>query len=304
MKKTLITLTFILSLLTAFAQDGFEHLGHYPFGSFLPPEADSGFWWTDRGGLQDPAGEYAPESNALRLSPNQTLHFLSPQPIQYVDISTKSIEGDLPLKNILRIKLKDNATFTNAVVTIAGEDFIAQYHVAPGGTDNREFIEIQPFDTRPLDISGSGLTRPQLKKMANNLFTNCHTRTIETTKAYGIKATLNHIYTAGDYLFLDVSYKNKTNLSYNIDDFKFTLDDKKVTKATNVQSVVIKPELALFDVPQFDKYYRNIFVLKKLSYPGSKVLTIGLSEKQISGRIINLTVPYKDVLGADTIPLY
>lgn len=33
-----------------------------------------------------------------------SVHFISPETIQYVDISTKAIVGDLPLKNLLRIK--------------------------------------------------------------------------------------------------------------------------------------------------------------------------------------------------------
>jgi conjugative transposon TraN protein len=228
------------------------------------------------------------------------LHFLSPEPIQYVDISNKNIEGNLGLPNLLRLRFKKDSIWPDAIITIAGEKFIAQYHLLPVESTENEMIAIQPGDTRPLDISSIGFSHPELRKMAYSLFCNTSSSK-ETVKAFGIKASLNHVYTAGDYLFLDVSYKNKTNLSYNIDDFRFTLDDKKVTKATNIQSVVIKPELALFEIPQFDKFYRNIFVLKKLSYPGSKVLTIGLSEKQISGRIINLAIPYKDVLQADII---
>ena len=41
------------------------------------------------------------------LAPGATLHFVSPEPIQYVDIASKSLQGNLPLKNVLRFKLKD-----------------------------------------------------------------------------------------------------------------------------------------------------------------------------------------------------
>lgn len=237
----------------------------------------------------------------IHLPVGGDLHIQSPEPIQYVDISNKAIEGNLGLPNLLRLRFKKDSVFSDAIITIVGEKFIAQYYLLPVTSTANELITIQPADTRPLDISGIGFSHPQLRKMAYSLFCNTSSSK-ETVKAFGIKASLNHIYTAGDYLFLDISYKNKTNLTYSIDDFRFTLDDKKVTKATNVQSVVIKPELVLFEVPMFDKYYRNIFILKKMSYPGSKVLTISLSEKQISGRIINLVIPYKDVLQADVIP--
>ena len=243
----------------------------------------------------------------IYLPENVSLHFISPEPIQYVDISEKQVIGDLPLKNVLRIRLKDSVNNADAVVTIAGEKFIAQYHVIHADSitirDAITDIEIKPFDTRPLDIAGIGLSQPQLKALSLNLFCNRPGKAIEKTKAFGLKASLYHIYAAGDYLFLDIGYRNNTRLDYNIDEFRFKVDDKKITKATNVQSVEVKPEFILFDTPLFQKTYRNIIVLKKMTFPGDKLLHIELNEKQLSGRVITLSVSYKDVLNADTIPL-
>ena len=239
----------------------------------------------------------------VHLPVNGDLHFISPEPIQYVDISDKNIEGDLPLPNVLRLRFKKDTCLRDAVVTIAGEKFIAQYHLWPVTSTNSEKIEIQPGDTRPLDISGVGFSQPELKGIALNLFSQRPGRGFEKTKAFGMKAALYHLYTAGDYFFLDLGYHNQTRLNYTIDGFRFKVDDKKVTKATNVQSVEIKPLFVLFDNPLFQKSYRNIFVLKKMSFPGNKVLHIELSEKQLSGRVITLTIPYQKVLDADTIPL-
>jgi len=114
---------------------------------------------------------------------------------------------------------------------------------------------------------------------------------------------LNNIYSAGDYIFHDLSCQNKTNLSYNIADVRFKVEDKKVTKASNIQSIELKPELLLFDHPAFNKHYHNIFVFKKMSFPGNKVFHIELSEKQISGRVVALQISYQDVLDADIVPL-
>jgi len=114
---------------------------------------------------------------------------------------------------------------------------------------------------------------------------------------------LYHVYTAADYIFIDLGYRNKTNLAYDIADLRFHIDDKKITKATNVQSVELKPEFILFTKPLFQKTYRNIIVLKQMTFPGNKVLHIELSEKQISGRVITLNITYQDVLDADTIPI-
>ena len=243
----------------------------------------------------------------IYLPENVSIHFVSPEPIQYVDISEKNIIGDLPLKNVLRIRLKDSVKTADAIVTITGEKFIAQYHVisadAITGRDAVTEIPVNPADTRPLDISGIGLSQPQLKSLSLNLFCRRPGHPIEYAKAFGLKASLYHIYSAGDYILLYLGYENNTNLKYDLDELRFKVDDKKITKATNVQSVEIKPEYILFDNLVFQHSYRNIIVFKKMTFPGDKVLHIELSEKQLSGRVITLTVSYKDVLDADIIPL-
>jgi conjugative transposon TraN protein len=241
------------------------------------------------------------------LPENVSVQFISPEPIQYVDITAKSVIGDLPLKNVLRIRLKDSVKTADAILTITGEKFIAQYHVIRADSitarDSRTEIAIEPADTKPLDISGIGFSQNQIKQLALNLFCKRPGKAIERTKAFDLKAELYYVYTAGDYIFIDLGYRNKTNLAYNIEDFRFHIDDKKITKATNVQSVELHPEFVLFNNPLFQKTYRNIIVLRKLTFPGNKVLHIELSEKQFSGRVITLNISYQDVLNADIIPL-
>jgi conjugative transposon TraN protein len=241
------------------------------------------------------------------LPENVSVQFISPEPIQYVDISAKTVVGDLPLKNVLRIRLKDSVTSADVIVTVAGEKFIAQYHVIRADSitarDSRTEIAIDPVDTRPLDISGVGFSQNQLKQIALNLFCKRPGKAIEKTKAFDLNAALYHIYSAGDYIFIDLGYRNKTDLAYNIEDFRFHIDDKKIPKATNVQSVELHPEFVLFNNPLFQRTYRNIIVLRKLTFPGNKILHIELSEKQFSGRVITLNITYQDVLDADTIPL-
>jgi len=245
------------------------------------------------------AQEKLPEA---QLPVKGDLHFISPEPIQYIDISSRDIEGDLALPNVLRLRFKDSC-YNDAIVTIAGQKFIAQYHISPVTSTQNPEIEIQPADTRPLDISGVGLSQPQLKTIALDLFCKGQHQVIGHNRAFGVKASLYHLYTADDYIFIDLGYRNKTNLTYAIDEFRFKVDDKKVTKASNVQSVELKPVFVLFNQPLFKKTYRNIIVLKKMTFPGNKVLHIELNEKQLSGRVITLDVSYQDILAADIIPL-
>jgi conjugative transposon TraN protein len=111
---------------------------------------------------------------------------------------------------------------------------------------------------------------------------------------------LNNIYSVGDYFFLDFSIENRTNIRFDIDELRFKLSDKKQSKATNSQIIELTPALVLDQSQTFRYGYRNVVVLKKMTFPNDKVLTIEVSEKQISGRTIKLNIDYEDVLYADS----
>src|SRR5690606_22626716 len=75
------------------------------------------------------------------VSENNTVHYISPEPIQYLDISTNHFVGDIPVDNILRIKYPpeskdsidnqrlESAGSEDAIVTVVGESFYAQYNL-------------------------------------------------------------------------------------------------------------------------------------------------------------------------------
>jgi conjugative transposon TraN protein len=241
------------------------------------------------------------------LPPGVSVHFISPEPIRYVDISVKSISGDLPVPNVLRLHLRDSLKYAgDAVVTITGEKYIAQYRLIPcpddrDGTVQTE-IPVLPVDCRPLDNPDVGLSQPELKTASLRLLAMKPRHAVERVKAMAMEGALYHIYTLDDYIFLDIGFRNHTRLPYSVDQLRFTIEDKKVTKASTVQSVAVTPVFLLQDMGTFDKYYRNIVVLRKLTFPGNKVFAVELSEKQLSGRTLTLQVSYKDLLKADTLP--
>lgn len=111
---------------------------------------------------------------------------------------------------------------------------------------------------------------------------------------------LNNVYTVGEYFFLDFSIDNRSNIRFDIDEIRLKLMDKKISKATNSQVIELKPELMLDKSVSFRKGYRNVLVVKKLTFPNNKVLAIEVNEKQISGRAVKLNIDYEDVLSADS----
>lgn len=123
------------------------------------------------------------------------------------------------------------------------------------------------------------MSRSQMKNLALGLLTKNVHRVVRSTRDYGVGIALNGISTIGDYIFLDVSFTNTSNLSYNVDELRFFIEDKKITKATNVQTVEIKPLWQYQPLTDFKKRHRNVFVLKKATFPGSKVLRVTAHRK-------------------------
>lgn len=249
----------------------------------------------------------------LGISEGVSLHIISPEPIQFVDLSTANLTGDLPSENIARIKITEASEndSTNrvidlrnlGVITVVCQSFMAQYKVnyldfKSNAVTN---LQIQPEDMQPLEYPKMAFSNMELHKFSLDIIRNKkENKPIRIEKDLKLTMQINNVYVVNDYIFLDMTFLNSSNLSYDIDGLKFSVEDKKIYKATNNQSIEIEPVFQLFNQKNFKKNYRNIYVFKKFTYPNSKVMKIRLLEEQLSGRAIEMTVKYSDILNADT----
>jgi len=246
----------------------------------------------------------------IGISGSVSLHFISPEKISYVDLSSAALIGDLPEKNILRIKaIPDSipsliAGSDAGLVTIVGESFIAQYKLVfikdPSVEQISTQVDILPVNIRPLDISGTSLNQNDFKANSFRLLNHQNKRPISKHSAFGISITVNQVFSLGDFVMLDLGFSNNSSLGFDVDELRFKIEDRKITKSTNVQSVEISPVFQLYPFEKFSRSYRNIYVLKKATFPGDKVFNIELSEKQISGRNLRISLKYSEILKADT----
>ena len=239
----------------------------------------------------------------LYVNKDVTTHLIMPETIKLVDISTDYVVGNQVNDNIVRIKpdtiLTDGETA--AVVTVIGERHIAQYKlvysVLPNIVHTRFMIpycDTQEYQNPDVQMSVAEMSRYAIRMFnAKRSVQNIH------SKKDKMKAWVNHICSAGDYFFIDFSLENKTKIPYDISEIRVKLEDKKQKKATNYQSIELTPEYMLNWNKHFKKRYRNVLVIKKLTFPEAKVLKIEVCENQISGRTIELNINYDDVLKTD-----
>ncbi|MEZ7527945.1 conjugative transposon protein TraN [Cloacibacterium normanense] len=256
----------------------------------------------------------------IEITQGINLHIISPEPIQYVDLSTQKLTGDLPTTNIARIKITDSpesnetekikkqTTFTSGqnigVISVVGQSFIAQYKAVYRNSENLNTvtnIHIQPENMQPIEFDKMVFSNLELRKFAMDIIQKSSEKNpIREEKNLKLNIQLNNVYVMSDYIFLDMTFKNNSNLSYDIEDLKFSIEDKKIYKATNNQSIEMTPIFQLNPQKHFRKNFRNIYVFKKFTFPNSKVMMVRLIEEQLSGRTIEMKVNYSDILKADT----
>lgn len=245
------------------------------------------------------------EMEQLTVNDQVTTVITASEPIRFVDISTDKVAGDQPLDNIIRLKPKEAGHEDGevlAIVTIVTERYRTQYallyttRVQEAVTDKEiQLQERDAYNNPAISMSTADMTR-----FARRVWNSPAKIRNVATKAHRMTMRLNNIYAVGDYFFIDFSIENRTNIRFDIDEIRVKLADKKLTKATNAQTIELSPALVLEPGKTFRHGYRNVIVIKKMTFPNDKLLTIEMTEKQISGRNISLNIDYEDVLSADS----
>jgi conjugative transposon TraN protein len=241
----------------------------------------------------------------LTVNEKVTTVITASEPIRLVDMSTDTIAGDKPLENVVRLKPKKGEHKDGemlGIVTIITERYRVQYALIYTSKPEEavsdkevELTERYSFHNPAVSMSTKDMVGYAMKVWQSPArYRNTY------KKQLGLKMRLNNIYTVGDYFFIDFSVENTTNLPFDIDDIRVTLEDKKQEKATNVQVLELTPALILNQDKRFKKGYRNVIVLRKMTFPNDKVLTLELEERQISGRTIRMSLDYEDILSADS----
>ena len=239
-----------------------------------------------------------------------TTHIVMPENIKMVDISTTKLIGNQCADNIVRIKpyIENDSIQTYyrenelmATLTLIGERHMAQYDIIFTHTPARAAsIHHVPYSHTESYVNPEvSMPEAEMARYAWAVYGSDRKYNQVVSKAHGMKAIVNNIYSIGDYFFIDYSLQNKTKIPYDIEELRIKLTDKKEVKATNSQTIELTPAYSLNLAKRFKKNYRNVLVIPKLTFPDEKVLRLEISENQISGRVITLTIEYEDILNAD-----
>ena len=241
-----------------------------------------------------------------------TTHIVMPENIKMVDISTTKLIGNQCADNMVRVKpfiesdpevpaTEYNEGELLATLTLIGERHMAQYDIVFTKSPKlaASIYHVPYHDTESYINPEVSMPESEMARYAWAVYGSNRKFNQIVSNTNGMKAVVNNIYSIGDYFFIDYSLKNKTKIAYDIAELRVKLTDKKEVKAANSQTIELTPAFSLNLAKMFKKNYRNVLVIPKLTFPDEKVLRLEISENQISGRVITLTIEYEDILNAD-----
>lgn len=173
---------------------------------------------------------HAVANEKIYVNREVTTHIVMPENIKLVDISTPKVLGNQCADNIVRIKpfqeVDSTNTYTYAenevlgTLTLIGERRIAQYDIvytlAPqmaASIYRVPYSETQSYINPEVTMPMAEMARYAWAVYGSNRKYNQ-----VVSKAHGMKAAVNNIYSIGDYFFVDYSLQNKTKIAYDIEE--------------------------------------------------------------------------------------
>ncbi|THF52966.1 conjugative transposon protein TraN [Flavobacterium supellecticarium] len=235
----------------------------------------------------------------------KTSNIVFPHAIVSVDRGSKDllVQKAAGVENILQVKAgKEGFSETNLSVVLADGklcSFIVAYAKDPNVLN---FSLMSTSKSNTVYLTPESINESEVKKYADYALYTKHGRSGVKSESNSIMLDLNGIFIHQDIMYFKAKIENRSNIGYDIDQFRLFIRDQKKAKRTASQEVEIEP---VYVHNQVDKIKARsiqimIFAVPKFTIPDKKYLNIQLMEKN-GGRHLELAVKNKSIINA--IPL-
>lgn len=238
------------------------------------------------------SGYELPVTGTLGISEANTTSLLFPYPIVSVDRGSQDVLAQKPkgVENLLQIKAAQ-ADFTPSNLTVVTSDgklynFLIAYEYEPL-TYAYDFSKSAESSTARFD---DGKNAEQINAWASMAYHDRNRIKIKESN-YDMALIITGMYVAGDYIFYRVLLENQTNISYDVDQLRFFVRDKKISRRTASQEIELLP-VSIWQAAQkvpAKGIESFVVVLPKFTIPDKKNLYLQLTEKN-GGRHLLLKV--------------
>jgi conjugative transposon TraN protein len=249
-------------------------------------------------------------SSSIAITCNKTTNLIFPFTVQSIDRGSKDILVQQPkgTENIVQLKAdKPNFEQTNlSVITVDGNlySFTVDYAVQPLQLNIIVNNKNQPVtdSLKPAVVAlTKGNSEVSFEAVAEKIEAG-KTRHIKKRSLNNLQLRVNGIYVYNDDIYIKLQLKNKSNISYEIDNIRFSIKDQQQSKRMATQEIEIKPLFVDHEMEKVeaDSIASFIIALPKFTLSENKYLAVQLFEKN-GDRNINLALHNRHIMRAITI---
>lgn len=241
-------------------------------------------------------------ASPLQISEELTTNLIFPQAIKSVDRGSRDIlvQKANEVENILQIKAenKDLTASNLTVITTDGQfySFVVSYKRKP---ELLNLTVIPKSNTRVAEFPDGEFSEPEVLKTAQKVAVkNRRIKSIRQRK-FMTGISLDGIYIDNDLLYLQLKLENQTNISYDIEQFRFFIRDNREGKRTASQELEQVPVQVLGNIKGIPAQSTETVVvaLDKFTIPDQKYLGIELMEHN-GGRNLHIKVKNHHIINA------
>lgn len=265
-----------------------------------------------------PAVMVAQEGGYYRIEVGfiKTTHITFPAKVKYIDLGSNYLIAGLAdeTANVVRVKagykgFKDETNFSvicedgsfyTFLVTYKDQPGVLFHEMGKGLSVSGEDGQDKGHEVMLRDIDGES---PGLFGMVIRTLYVRNDRDITHLgeRKDKMEATVRGIYVHNDILYLNLSMRNKSHVSYDIDYIRFTVEDSRKLRRTASQKSVITP-VREYNAGRAAKVipgtsYRTIMAFRKFTINADKVLVVEVAEKN-GGRNMRFVINAGDIIGA------
>jgi len=183
---------------------------------------------------------------SIQIGWNKTTVLVFPYEVVSADFGSSAIlaEKDKASANVLKLKagIQDFDQTSMYVITSDGK----LYPFSVGYTD---FPDESPINMKiknevkflDAQIQGEGLNREEIDNVLDELL-NCNASDLAWSKKEGeVRLGLGKVVAKDGWLFFQFSIENHSGLNYQIDQWSFTIEDKRQVKRTAARKIELEP---------------------------------------------------------------
>lgn len=256
--------------------------------------------------LQDVSAQSNDDRSSLKVTHNKTTSLVFPAAITSVDRGSRDIiaQKAKSVDNVLQLKAARQSFPQTNLTVITADGVIRQFDI--GYEKDPLSLIIHVGDTTAMGsrrvIFKTNMTEFEMKRFASEIVNTGRKIRFVSDTQYKIGLSLHNIFINDDVIFYHFRMKNQSNIKYDVDFFRFYVQDKMKVKRTASQEVDIVP---LFIYGNHEAIAANgeqdvVVALHKFTIPDAKYLAVEMFERD-GGRNIALRIKNKTIVNARLI---